>query len=47
MRCFRRSPSSGGAGDVLLLSGDVPLLRHDTLRALVATHENDRQRQPS
>ena len=30
---------AGAAGTVVLLSGDVPLLRPDTLRTLVATHE--------
>src|SRR5262249_19337697 len=30
---------AGGTGTVVLLSGDVPLLRPDTLRALVAAHE--------
>src|SRR4051812_45465303 len=30
---------AGARGSVVLLSGDVPLLRQDTLRALLATHE--------
>ena len=30
---------AGARGTVVLLSGDVPLLRPDTLRALVATHD--------
>jgi bifunctional UDP-N-acetylglucosamine pyrophosphorylase / glucosamine-1-phosphate N-acetyltransferase len=31
---------AGARGTLVLLSGDVPLLRPDTLRALVATHEH-------
>src|SRR5205085_8247683 len=33
---------AGATGTVVLLSGDVPLLRPATLRALIATHEQRR-----
>ena len=38
-RCSRLNPSwRVGTGTLVLLSGDVPLLRPDTLRALIDTH---------
>src|SRR5829696_4868913 len=33
---------TGATGTLVLLSGDVPLLRSETLRALIATHQEQR-----